>query len=647
MSDKKSQKPLSVRQGCSKWVNKFAEDFLMDKEYNHQTLRWASYNYIRLVDWFPNDNVEDIVIDMFKTNYTVLGYFDGDKEKVQEEITDLFRNNNCINEFVDDMKLFVKDVVEPLGQNKHEIFISQTRNELAYFDKVDKVYNTGVLDWNFVKKQFQSNMEFWKVKEAIAWMVGFVENCDYELSELLVMGQDNRVNKWKTFDNLIEKINEASLTQNNPFVKKNGKLYFNDAKAGEVDVMLWNERKKKVVAMSATRDRGFKVEGNQFPRHYIKSMVLYDNIIDYYNKAKLKLSPEDAPKILRAKNVQKLVRSEGFKRANNYEKANLISVSPSVKDEIQNLNVFAKDLSFLRENIKNKLGIDFHKNGLNITDKELSSILAYSESKLDFVFFGELQENKHMPTVQAGLNCLAYRDNFKRLGKFRMTDNASNIFMRSIGKRFNGISVAEKNVDSYGQDFIIDLIKNHDNKNDVLKNIQYFSEGNVYADDRACLFKSCSVLFRNIITELDRTDTKLRSDSYEIGDKTKSDITNESIERGIRFFFDQGIDKNDLKMLKDFFSDTDKMDSFILNFDSIKTAVSEVPLELEELEFCKERVVASFNNVEDRVEIAELKAFKESLKNKQSTKNEEKEDISEKKVEKKKRTFYKRKKSQP
>ena len=624
-------KPLSVKQACSKWVNKFAEDFLKGNPYSLRDLRWTKYDYIRLVNWFPNENIEDIVVDMFKTNYSVLSYFKDDQEKVNKEINDLFRNNNCINEFVDDLALFIKDVVEPFGQSKHEIFKTQTKDKLDHYDKIDRVYNTGIMEWNFVRNQFDKNMEFWKVKEAISWMVGYVENCGYDAQDLIIEGVGGRKDKYKTFDNLINKINESALTQENPFKKVNGKLQFCDAKAGEVDVMLWNEKNKNIVSMSATRDRGFKIEGNQFPRHYLKSLVLFSNILEFHDKKGVALT---------SKNVQKLVRHQSFKNLNTTERALKIDSHPSVKSEIKNFNVLAKDLSIVRHKISNLLHIDFQKNGLDITDKELSSILAYGEGKVDFVFFGELLEKKHMPIVQAGLNCLAYRDNFKRLGKFRMTNNASNIFMRSISKRFNSISPAEQHVETHGQNFIIELIKNTDDIEKNISNIQYFSEGNVYGEERACLFKSCSVLFRNVITELDKMDGRLRNGEYEVNDQTKEDVTNKAIQNGLKFFFDQGIEKENLESLTKFFSSSDKMDTFILNFDSIKTSISEVPLELEELEFCKERVVASFNNVSDRVEIAELK----NLKNKLDNKNNEtinKDEVSNKKNTSKK-TYYRR-----
>lgn len=590
------KKPLSVKQACSKWVNKFAEDFLKEKEYSFKELEKIKYDYIRLINHFTDDNIEDIVIGMFKDNYSVLSYFNNDKENVSLNIDKIFRNNGCINEFMEDFSLFIKNVVEPLGQNKHEIFITETRKKLNEFDKIDKVYNTGILEWDFVQKQFDRSLDFWKVKEAIAWLVGYVENNSYELSELFILNSYGKIDKQKTFNNLIEKVNEVSLTQKNPFYKTKDKLYFNDAKGGEVDVMMWNQTESKIISMSATRDRGYKIEGNQFPRHYFKSIVVYDSILEYEKRHKF---------LLTSKNVQKLVRNDNFKKYNEFQRLKDIDLDLSVRNESSNLNVLARDLSFVRETLKNKLNINYHKNGLEITDKELSSIIAYADSKVDFIFFGEILERKHMPTVQAGLNCIAYRDNFKRLGKFRMTNNASNIFMRRIGKRFNNISASEKNVDKYGQDFLISLIKNVDNTNKNIENIQYFSEGNVYAEERSCLFKSCSVLFRNVITELDKMDNILRNDK-ELDSKNEN-LATDAIEKGLKFFFDQGIDKEDLNKIVKFFTSKEEMDKFIINFDTIKTAISEVPLELEELEFCKERVVASYNNVKDIIKIKELK----------------------------------------
>ena len=580
-NDNEVKKELSVKQMCSKWMNKFAETFLKGNPYTEKDLIWSTYDYIQVINMFPNDNVEDIIIDMFKSNYSVLSYFNEDKESVDKNVSNLFRNNNCLNEFVDDFYLFIKNVVEPLGQSKNEIFKKQTSEKLEHFDKIDRVYNTGVMDWDFVKNKFDKNMDFWKVKEAVSWMVGFVENCDYKLKDLLILNDfNNRIDKNKTFDNIIEKINNASLTQNNPFIKDGYKYKFIDAKAGEVDVMLWDEKKKKIISMSATRDRGFKIEGNQFPRHYIKSLVLQDSVMKYYNTKGNKEGVE-----LSAEFVQKLVRHKGFQKITTSTQSFEGGLSSAVMSEIDNQNVFARDLSIVRQNIKNVIGVDFHKNDLTIKDNELSSILAYGDEKVNFIFFGEVLEQKQMSTIQAGLTCLSYRDNFKRLGKFRMSNNASNIFMRNISKRFNSISPSEDKIDLKGQEFIIELATHAEDVSRNITNIQNFSEGNVYSEERSCLFKACSVMFRNVITELNKMDELLRSGA-KIDNKEHVKETDIAIEKGIKFFFDQGISKNNMDILKDFFSDTKKMDSFILNFDTIKTSISVVPLLLVEFAFC-------------------------------------------------------------
>lgn len=596
-------KKLTKGQACSRWLNLFTNTFITDKKISEKDIQLIKLDYIKLCNYLPNEDIEKTVISMMKSNNAIMKYFDRDKEKINSEISKYFRKNNSIYDFNKDLEAFIKCSI----LNNETFLINSLNNEVKKNEKIDKLYNTGVLRWDFVKSKFPSNMDFWKVKEALAWMTGYVENCDYNLDDIIEKTDKGFVNKHKTFDNLVNKVNDSALTKENPFYKKYNNYYFNEAKSGEVDVMLWDQKNKKIFSMSATRDRSYKIEGNQFPRHYIKSIVFMEKLKGLLNK--MNVEPT-------SKNIQKIVRNEHFINFDKKSIAINYTNNEDIIHEINNNNEFAIDLTIVRKIMNSFLGdrdqrngIDFQNYGLHISNTELTSILSYYDNKVDFVFFGEVLDGKPMNDIKAGLNCLAYRDNFKRIGKFRVDEQASNSFMRTIGKRFNGIPVSEKNIEDKGKMFLIDLISNIDNNDSVIKLKQNFSETNVYNDERSCLFKSFAVLFKNISTELEKSINGLKNEDVKYSDT----LYERSVLRGFEFFFDYDFPIEYSKNIKNFFSKDDNIQKLFDNLSSIKTSLSEVPLELEELEVSKDNLINLKERLNDQLLIKQLLNEKNEL----------------------------------
>lgn len=602
------KKEKTCFQYCSSWVTDFTNRLLEPQNVKFNIGKDINY-YICLSNQFKQESIENIIIHMLKTNNKLKNHLKSNNVDPNEAVDKIFRNTNCINEFIEDLKNFVSDVVEPTLLHSKNNKKNAIKNKLNNYDRINKVYNTGILDFEFVKSKLSPKTDFWKVKEAVSWLVGFVENCDYQLKDLFILNDAGFVDKDKTFRKLLDKVNESAITQKNPFTTKYKDLYFNDAKGGEVDVMLWDQKELRIIAMSATRDRGYKIEGNQFPRHFIKSLILYDKI-------RKVCSDKKNPIIPTSKNVQNIVRDKELINKIDLEKSLIQAKDPNVVSEIENMNAFAKELTLMRSKIGDMTKVNFHKNGVVLDDLEISSLLAYGSNKVKFVFYGELLENKSQPLVQAGLNCIAYRDNFKRLGKFRLTEQASNIFMRHIDKRFNNINVSEKNLDSYGQDFLYYLIKNNDNDEKIIPKLDYFSESNVYNEERGCLFKAATVMFKNVNTEINKSIFLIDKGFSKYSNKS---TINNSIKKGLTFFFDQGIDDSQIHTLLKFFDDKKQLNQFVENFNNIKTSTSEVPLELEELENTIEKFTILKENLEMKIEIDELKKTRKS-KNKNNIK---------------------------
>lgn len=611
-------KELNASQLCSQYVT-YLSKALRDpsKENIKKDFSYLATEYAKIISFHSKDNVEKTIFNMLRTNNDMVELFNRNRTVLKETIDELV-NPNCRGkdflEQITDLYTFIKEEYDSTYQLKENKALFKVKKN----KDIKEVYKTGVLDWNFVKKQFSDKLDFWKVKEANAWLVCFVEKCDYELDDIIVKQENGFANKQKTFDNLINKVNEAAITKKNPFSKGKYNLFFNAADSGEVDVLLWNPKKERVIGASATRDRSYKVEGNQFFRHYLRSYVL-NKKIEHGFFIQEKKSGHRSPK--NCKNVQALVRNESFQ---NYDYAKEVFKlernnvkDQNIIDEIDQGNEFSKDLSLYRIINKKILGVNFSNNGHYISEGEVAT-MGLLKNGVDFVFYGETLEHKSKPNIRAGLNCLAYRDNFKRIGTFEMTGKAGNILLNAIDKRFNGVDINEANVELQSQKYIIDTMKEAENVDKMIELMSMFSTGNVQQDERACLFKACAIFFKGINKEIKTTLFKMtEDDSFEL----KRNTFDKTIENGIKAFFNAGIDSEDFKAVKDFISDDDKIRAFARNLNRIRIPNSEVPMEYDEFKNNADTTLILKNAFKDKIENLKLKKELQELKEKNTNVN--------------------------
>ena len=595
---------LTASQACSQFSTYLSKSLRNYKNINKdKDFLQLSTEYSRMLAYYSSENIEKTIFNMLKTNNDMIALFKGNKEKLKETMNDLI-NPNCRGRDFLEQVFGVYYFIEGDYKNTYEFKERKVISKINKNTKAKEIYNTGILDWNFVRKQFPDKLDYWKVKEANAWFVCFVEKCDYELDEIIVKQKNGFADKKATFLNLIDKVNEASLTAKNPFFKGRNNLFFNEADSGEVDVMLWNKKNQKVVGASATRDRGYKIEGNQFFRHMLRCYALKMKI----ERGILVKERNSQKKFIKNNNnIQDLVRSENFKKYSyvedilRVEKHNILN--DDVINEINNNNEFAKNLTFYRLLKSKTLKRNLTNNGLNISESEIATLGLFNNG-IDFVFYGETLDKKQNANIRAGLNCLAYRDNFNRIGAFKMSRKASTILLNTIDKRFNGVDINESDVELQSQKYIIDTMKGSEDVNKMIELMSMFSTGNVQKDERACLFKASSILFKDINKELKTLLFNIETkNDFEI----KKNTLDKSLEKGVKAFFNAGIKTEDIKYVKEFIQDKIKIQSFIKNLSRIKIPNSEVPMEYDELKSNAETTLFLHSSYKDKLEIKELK----------------------------------------
>lgn len=586
---------LTKGQACSAFVTKMLENGNGFSEQNLYIKNEMLFNeYVRLKQSFPNDDVENTIIRMIKTNNTFLSRLNRNKELAKEINEYFFKENGTPKDFIDSFSNFnLFTLLNGSEKAYKEVEKFSKKNEFDKIINAEEIYKTGALDFDFVKTQFPKNTDAWKIKEAVAWLVCYVENMPYDLNEVLVKSSNgNYANKYKTFEKLIEKTNEASITENNPFTKGKNTYFFNEAKSSEVDVMMWNPKKRKVIASSATRDRGFKIEGNQFIRHMLDTSLL-SNKINYFVTKQQKEYKDDKKAFEHFKSnkyVQSMVRQEGFKKVNFNEY--LINnenrkVKSFIKNKIHNGDNFARAISahrgFVSDHInklnkKNEIesNVNFNENGLTISENEAFLHTIGLERHVDYVYYGETVKGKHEPLIFAGFNTLSYKDNFKKIGDFEFDDKAIELFLDVLNKRFNGIPQSEKNVEKYAHEVIYNLFNKSNDSSNNLKLIQLYSNTNASSEERGCLYKSFSVMFKYISNEI---ENGLLNDDEEQNERN----LDKRIKIGITSFFKSNLNKSEINSFVKKIKDDKNIEEVFDTLNEIRINNSEVPQELEEL----------------------------------------------------------------
>lgn len=600
---------ISKMKRISNFVYQMSEHIKEQKEPTEELVDSYQRFLLSTASTFPNEDIISPFLHMLSTNRFILKHFDNDKEKLKKVIDISFGNCNTITDINSNLSLFTKLIQKP---NELDNVLSTIVNDkIKSKEHIADFYKSGALEPFFVKNRFPKHLEQWKVKEASAWLVTYVENyaSPEELKKAIVMGQNGFINKFKTFDNLIGEINKYALTEEPPFKKEGDRYVLNEAKSGEIDVMLWNEKKEKIIVCCATRDRGYKIEGNQFFRHYLRAATiaeeLQNQIKAYKNYIKnTKENTENQRKLYFNDKGQVNVKFCRYFLKHNYKEAKyhkLLDVQINkhknlffktdkfLIDEARNENTstnysFAKE--FLLERIKQRstkfTTTSYNQNSKLISGEEIERFLFRNKKSVDFVFFGEVLPEKYDQRVLAGLTSIAYRDNFNKIGHLSFDTEASAVFMRNITKRFNNISAMDLDVETYGQNHIIDMIKNNDagNIDFIASDSQFFSKQNTFSEERACLFKAISVMFKTVNESIENLN-----DQVEYGNVIPEKETfDKEIDKGIKVFFNGKIKSNDIEFLKDFFVDKVKVNKFVNQLEQhIHVLNSEVPMELTEL----------------------------------------------------------------
>lgn len=309
-----------------------------------------------------------------------------------------------------------------------------------------------IMNWDFFKQYFDSSVDYWKIKEAIGWIAAYVETEDYNPEKILQY--DNEVlNKKQTLKNILIDINKKSLTGSEPFItrynendlddKGNFNFKFIPARSGEIDVMLWSEKKQKAIASSVTRDKSVDIEGNQFIRHYMKMLAM---TIDTKNN---QASRNNGNSNLTRLDFRRYIKSNSYRNLNrNIREERKISekLKKEIKEEVIGndgetrfvRNDFIKDLIVVRLNIRKKTGKDF-LNEDHISKEEMNEIMKLGKENIEYNYFGELNksQSKELNKVLAGFNSFAYVNNYNDIGNFHLGLENSLEFLKEIKFNYN------------------------------------------------------------------------------------------------------------------------------------------------------------------------------------------------------------------
>lgn len=568
--------------------------------------------FIALKTEFKDDDVENTIIKMISSNNVLFKNLNKDKDLCKYVTNYFFNENSNLKEFKTSLSNFVffctkggtEDVFE---EHKRE----QLKRDINKENKVGEIYKSGVLDFYFVRNKLEAKTEFWKVKEAVAWLVCFAENIPYKLTNIIEKQENGLVDKDKTFTNLVNHVNHSSITQNNPFEmlgrteKKRFGYKFNDAQSGEVDVMMWNPVTRKIVASSATRDRGVEVEGNQFFRHMLKTSITA-SYVKTYLQSKINKEPKENKRNAEAKYYSahyvrqmfkdpkgafiEYIKKDLEKKAEliyENDRSNALFVNSREGSEFSKEVIFHR---FLNEKDRTSIQRHFDKEGFpyvaktdsnfkdddfNISKEEMIYHIETMNRNVDYVYYGETANNQDNLSLLAGLNSIAYRDNLRVIGKFKIESDAGHLLMDSISKRFNGISHSTKNVEEEAHRRIFDLFVNEENN---LKNVDFitrFSKNNVSREERECLFGSFSVLFNTLGDSFENFNS---DESVSIKDIKKS------LSKGVTKFFASSLKRKDVNLLVDSLINEKDNEKVMTVLENIQGNNSEVSKEFFKME---------------------------------------------------------------
>lgn len=463
------------------WTNLFIEQICKKDNYTIEEVSELKDLYINLRTRYKKETIDKLTVEFLSNNDEVIDFFKS-KEITRKEINDLFDFYNKSNEILNS-----KELQNTVTSSMESGDISEIKDF-----KIKTMYETGLLDFLEFKKYFKHDVAFCEVKEALGWYIAYIESGDYDINSIIVKDENNQIDRKKTFFNIMEDINNKSLTNVPPFRIDNENVKFMAAGSSEVDVMMWNESEQKIIGMSATRDRTTQIEGNQFIRH---NMLLnaWSTVFDDYKINKR--IPEQFK--LSTKDIKNVMHDYGWQsKLNTKNVLKIKDLDSDVLSSIEEHNfAFARHLSVVRESIKKKTGISYHENGTYITDKEIENINNHFKDKVKFYFFGEVYNKSQLPELNAGLVKRAYTGNFDNIMNFSMDKKASRLFMNNLSIRYNDVPL-KNSIDLYAQKAMYSLLSN--TKEEFKPFAQFFSEGSVYKEERSMLYRSVSLFLEEV-----------------------------------------------------------------------------------------------------------------------------------------------------
>lgn len=466
------------------WVENFTTTICGKSSYTKDEVKNITELYINLRSRYTKEIIDRITKSTLIKESNIIEHFKSEtiaKKEINELFDFIVEGSSLINS---------NEFKESLSDSLFDV------NKIKDF-KIKKIEDTGILDFVQFKKYFKHDVAFCDIKEAIGWCIAYIESGDYDLKDILHYNENKEIDKKKTFENIIEDINRKSLTNKPPFKLDNGKFSFVAAGSSEIDVQLWSESEQKFIGMSATRDRTNLIEGNQFIRHNM-SVFAWSAIFKMYKKSvnlpeEFKLSTNDIKKVIHDFGWQNKLRSKSILKIKDID-SDVISLIEGTNLE------FARHLTFVREYIKNKDGISFHENGLEISAAEISLITDTFKNDSKFYFFGEVLGKAEVPEINAGLIKRSYLTNFKNIMSFELGQDASKVFLDTLEVRFNNVDKSS-DIDNYAEFTVCSFLTN--NKEDFFKIAKVFSEGAAYKEERGMLYKNTALFLEDIINKSD------------------------------------------------------------------------------------------------------------------------------------------------
>lgn len=491
------------------------------------------------------NNLNHLLVKNLLSQPIVLNYFNS-YEHGKRELNSLFNTHNLSKGFEN----YKNKVIESVAFRNPEI-IKQ--------EKIKKLNDIGILDWDLFKTLFRGRVEANIMKEALGWVVGFVESGDYNLDHTIVKDENNEIDKKGTLLKILNTINKKSLTKEVPFIIQDGNIHYTPAPSGNLDVLFWCETEQKVYGMCVTRDKKYQIEGNQFIRHHYKLAVLGHDIE--------KNAKERKYEFLHTPVVKKMLENI----ANKEIKKELTNHFFHAQDEkiTENFykNDFVKNLLLARKHIYDNTGVLY--SGTDLGKEEMQSFLDYANKNTKFTFFGEVLNNNQLSQELAGMNLLSYKENFEHINPINLDKESIDVFFDNINAKYNlKTNYTEKELETKAKVLIREIITQESPQILELTN-KYLGEGYAYKEERANVFKAIKNLFSILNNEINE----------------ESEINN-SLKNGFNKFFTNDLKIND--SLIENFKDKNFVDKIYNYLDDINKGQAEVQYELKELKVCLE-----------------------------------------------------------